>query len=208
MCLATKAEVFISDKTDTNSEKGMVTIMKKALIAILVLLLVIIGGVTVWFFFSDHRTIDSKAELLELLGMDFSDIEITDIQYEKVSNSSYTDIMVFYNDSDEALQSREYYHREKEMGSELLEQLSGPNLTLSYVPPGHINTMEEIGINTDSIRQYGWTFKDFVIKSEEQRPYEIHWYELDKSYGYKGNVLILTSIDATIKIDVEKILKD
>ena len=61
--------------------------MRKILIAILVLLLVIIGGVTVWFFFSDHKTISSKEELLKLFRMDFTDIEITDIQYEKVSNS-------------------------------------------------------------------------------------------------------------------------
>jgi len=182
--------------------------MKKILIAILALLLVIIGGVTVWFFLSAHKTISSKEELLKLFRMDFTDIEITDIQYEKVSNSSYTDIIMFYNDTDEALQSREYYHSEKEMGSDLLKQLSGPDLTLFYIPQGHINIMEEIGVDTNSIRQYGWTYKDFVTRTGEQRPYEIYWYELDKSYGYKGNVLILTSIDATIKIDVEKILKD
>ena len=68
--------------------------------------------------------------------------------------------------------------------------------------------MEEIGVDTNSIQQYGWTHKDFVTRMGGQRPYGIYWYELDKSYGYKGNVLILTSIDATIKIDVEKILKD
>ena len=183
--------------------------MKKILIAIFILLLVLIGGVTVWFFFSDHRTISSKAELLELFGMDFTDIEITDIQYEngECNKIPYTRIRVFYNDSEKALQSREYYHREKELGSELLEQLSGPNLTLSYISPGDIKIMEEIGVDIDSIRQYGWNFKDFDI-GWQQRPYEIYWYELDKSYGYKGNVLILTSIDTTIKIDVEKILND
>lgn len=172
--------------------------MRKILIAILVLLLVIIGGVTVWFFFSDdsdHATISSKAKLLELLGLDFTDIEITDIQYEngEYNNIPYTNIVMFYNDSEEALQFREYYLRERD---------------LSCISPPDIRTMEEMGVDTDSILQHGRNFKDYIAKSGEQRPYGIYWYELDKSYGYKGNVLILTSIDATIKIDVEKILKD
>lgn len=169
--------------------------MKKILIAILVLLLVIIGGVTVWFFFSDHRTISSKEELLELLGMDFTDIEITDIQYEngECNKIPYTRIRVFYNDTDEALQSRKYYLRERD---------------LSCISPPDIRTMEEMGVDTDSILQHGRNFKEFITETDGEWPYGIYWYELDKSYGYKGNVLILTSIDATIKIDVEKILKD
>ncbi len=172
--------------------------MKKILIAILVLLLVIIGGVTVWFFFSDHRTISSKEELLELLGMDFTDIEITDIQYEngKCNKIPYTRIRVFYNDTDEALQSREHYH------SSIGEGILDPDL--SCIPPGHIEWMKEIDISINSICGHEKNWKDFVTRTGEQRPYPIHWYELDKSYGYKGNVLILTSIDATIKIDVEK----
>lgn len=174
--------------------------MKKFLIGIFILLLVIIGGVILWFLFSDHRTINSKTELLGLLGIDFTDIEITDIEYQNFYKDSYTRIVVFYNDSDEALQSREYYNNS--IGAGLSDS------DLSCIPPGHISDMKELGINSDSIRGHGGNYKDFITGQGEQRPYEIHWYELDKSYGYKGNVLIFTLINGTIKLNVEKILKN
>lgn len=182
--------------------------MKKILIAILFLLLVIIGGVTLWRFFSDHRTISSKEELLisskeellELFRMNFMDIEIADIQCEQgeCNDIPYTEIRVLYNDSDEALQSREYYLEEKDFAP----------CFAPYLTPADISAMGKMGIGADSILHRGRNFKDYIAKSGEQRPYGIYWYELEKSYGYKGNVLILTSIDATIKIDVEKILND
>ena len=155
------------------------------------------------FFFLYHETISSKTELLELLKINFTDVIISDIRYQsgKTNDFPYTKVAVFFNESDIALQSRDFYHMEEK------DRIAEPDFSLSYVPPGHMKDMEKMGISPDSIREYGWDYKDFD-GGWQKIPYEIYWYILDESYGYKGNVLIYASIPATLKFNIEKIMQN
>ena len=63
-------------------------------------------------------------------------------------------------------------------------------------------------INIDNICGHGGNYKDFNV-GWQQRPYEIHWYKIDnKNDESKGNILILTSISASIMLNVERIMQN
>ena len=118
--------------------------MKKRLVLI-VALIVFIGGVVLYFSPVFHKRVTNKAQLADLLGMDFTDFEVTDIQ---CSWNKGTDMIVFLNESEEALQSREYY------GGLVYQDLE-------HIPHGNIAKLREIGIEKDDIKQYGYNFTGY-----------------------------------------------
>ncbi|MPM95473.1 hypothetical protein SDC9_142627 [bioreactor metagenome] len=189
----------------------VIVMMKNRIILIMVTLIVIFGGVILCFFSINHNkiysnginsnVIDSSAKLLNLLGMDFTDVKITNIQYQNNKEKDvgeYTKIIVFLEESDEALKSREYYLNNLGGG------ISDPNLR--YIPPGHIEELGEIGIDINQIKQHGGNYNEVEVGGQF-RPYEIHWYELNEIH-YKGNVLLLTSIPCKVVLDVDKIIQN
>ena len=166
---------------------------------ILISVIVILVGIIMYFTFLTHKRINNKTELTDLLGMDFTDVKITEIQYQngKDDVGDYTRISVFLEESNEALQSRDYYYN---------DTLEGwPDL--KDIPPGHIEEMEKLGIGINDIKKYGWNFKEIRLWWQT-RPYSIYWYELNESHNHKGNVLLLTSISYKIVINVDKIMQE
>ena len=173
-------------------------------------LIVIFGGVVLCFFSINHNkiysngiqsnVIDSSAKLLNLLGMDFTDVKITNIQYQNFKEDDvgeYTRINVFLEESDEALKSREYYLNNVGGG------ISDPNL--SDIPPGHIGELVRIGIYKNQIKQHGGNYNEVEV-GDQFRPYEIHWYELNE-IRYNGNVVLVTSIPCKVVLDEDKIIQ-
>jgi|GEM_PF-2616380 len=172
-------------------------------IVAIVILIAILGGVVLHSFLLNHKKINSKVEFVNLLGMDFTNVKITDIQYQKYKDKDvgeYTLISVFLEESDESLQSREYYIQRDGTG--------GTDTDTKNIPPGHIEEIKKLGIDTGDIKKFGWNFKDFKVWWGQIRPYEIHWYELSETHNRKGNILILTSIPYKIELNVERIMQE
>lgn len=145
---------------------------------------------------------DRKADFAKLIGKDYANVEITDIQYEYVKENIEgvdTWICVFLEESEEALQSKEYYHNK---------------LRPDQIPVGHIEKLEEMGIELNRIQNHGENWKDYVsypffpLKlGVTYCPYIIHWYQLDSRQDYKGNVLLFTYIPDKIVLDINKIME-
>jgi len=180
--------------------------MKKnriVLITEITILIAILGVVILYSFSLNHKRINSKAEFTNLLGIDFTNVKITDIQYQNCKEKDvgeYTLISVFLEESDEALQSREYYLHSDGAG--------GSDTNPEDIPPGDIEEMRKLGIGVNEIKKYGWNHKDFKVWWGQIRPYEIRWYELNEFHNHKGNVLILTSISYKVLLSVDKIMKE
>ena len=135
------------------------------------------------------------AELAELIGMDFEDIEITDIQYKNNKDgilNNYAYIFVFLKESGE-LESKEYYFDSSGGG------MFDPNM--EHIPPGHIAKLKEKGIELDNIQKHGGNWKQIKVGSGITS-YEIHWYQIDDSYDGKSNVVLLVGIPRKVSIKI------
>jgi len=175
--------------------------VNKFILFSIIIILFIIITVILLFVFLSYENINSKARLIELLGMDFTDVNITDIKYKncKEDSEEYTCILVFLKESDEVLKSEEYYKNNIGGG------ISDP--TLEYIPPSDIEEMKEIGINIKDIQKHGGNYNEIKI-NWQYRPYEIHWYQLNKFHNGKSNVLLITYIPCKVVLNIDKIMQN
>lgn len=177
---------------------------KKCFLTILtVCILVVIIIIVMYFvFFFNKTTIqgDSMEKLTELMKMDFSDVEITDIQYkyakDKAVGGTRTQIFVFFKESSE-LESKEYYINSDGEG------IFDPNL--EHIPSKHIEDLKEIGIELSQIQKHGVNYNQIKVGFSIV-PYTIHWYQIDESYDGKSNVVLIASVPR--KISISKIVDE
>jgi len=171
-------------------------------ILIVCILLVILVIFLYFVFFFNKTTIqgDSMGKLTELMRMDFSDVEITDIQYKYVKDNAIrgtrTQIFVFLKESGE-LESKEYYFDSSGGG------ISDPNL--EHIPPGNIAQLKEIGIELHQIQKHGGNWNQIKVGFSTV-PFEIHWYQIDESHDGKSNVILFASVPRKISMNVDKII--
>lgn len=141
-------------------------------------------------------------KLTELMRMDFSDAEITDIQCKYIKDNAIggtcTHMFVFLKESGE-LESKEYYFDSNGGG------ISDPKL--EHIPPGDIAELKEIGIELHQIQKHGGNYNQIKVGCSTV-PYEIHWYQIDESYDGKSNVVLLAAIPRKISISVDKIIHE
>lgn len=170
----------------------------------------IVGGIILFLFLIHvicayrYSICDRKVKFTELLGMDFTDVEITDIQYINSWDwdmGKSTQIYAFLNEAEEAMQSREYYNRDWNK--------------YEMIPPGDIEELDKIGIGADDIQNFGVNYMEveaypfYPIKlSGGYTPYSIFWYQLDESHSDRGNIVLLTYIPRKIIVDVDKVIQD
>ena len=161
------------------------------IVCILVALLVI----SLYFvFFFNKTTIKggSMEKLSELMRMDFTDVEITDVQYRYVKDNAIrgtrTKILVFLKETGE-LESKEYYFSSSGGG------ISDPNL--EHIPPGNIAELKEVGIELSQIQKHGGNWNQIKVGFSTV-PFEIHWYQIDESYDGKSNIVLFASIPRKI----------
>lgn len=174
------------------------------ILTVCIFVVIIVIAVYIVFFFN-KMTIkgDSMEKLTELMRMDFSDVEITDIRYKYVKDETLglwgtrTQIFVFLNESCE-LESKDYFDS-NEGG------IYDPNL--EYIPPGHVAELEEIGIQLHQIQKHGGKYNQ-IRAGFSIVPYTIHWYQIDKSYDSKSNVVLFASVPRKISINVDKMIQD
>ena len=135
-------------------------------------------------------------KLNELMKMDFSDVEITDIQCKYVKDEALgifgtrTQIFVFLNESSK-LDFKDYYFDNNE------EKIN--DLNLEYIPPGHITELKEIGIQLHQIQKHGWKYNQ-IRAGFSIVPYTIHWYQIDESYDGRSNIVLFASVPCKISI--------
>ena len=186
----------------------MMSVSKKHLSVILtvcVSVIILVSAVYIVFFFN-KMTIqgDSIEKLAELIRMDFSDVEITDIQYKYVKDETLglcgtrTQIFVFLNEFGE-LKSKDYYFDSNGEG------IYDPNL--EYIPPGDIAELKEIGIQMNQIQKHGGQYNQ-IRAGFSMVPYTIHWYQINNTYDGKSNIVLFASVPRKISINVDKIIQE
>lgn len=176
-----------------------------AILTVCILVAILVIVVYIVFFFN-KMTIqgDSMEKLAELMRMDFSDVEITDIQYKYVKDETLglrgtrTQIFVFLKESGE-LESKDHYFDSNGW------EISDPNL--EHIPPGNIAALKEIGIELHQIQKHGGNYNQIKVGFSTV-PYTIHRYQIDESYDGKSNVVLLASIPRKISISVDKIIQE
>lgn len=177
----------------------MMSVPQKHLPTILTLcILVVMLVIALYFvFFFNKTTIqgDSMGKLAELMRMDFSDVEITDIQCKYVNDKAVggtrTQIFVFLKESDD-LESKEYYFNSNGEG------IFDPNM--EHIPSEHIEDLKEIGVRLSQIQKHGGNYNQIKVGFSIV-PYTIHWYQIDESYDGKSNVVLLASVPRKISIN-------
>lgn len=138
--------------------------------------------------------VDSVEKLNGLMRMDFSDVEITDIQYKYIPSELYTRIFIFLNEPGEL-----------KSNAIVTERAYDPNL--EYISPGHIAELKEMGIEFDQIQNHGWHYNEISV-GRWIAPYEIHWYQIDQSYDGVSNIVVLVGIPRKIAINVDNIIQE
>lgn len=177
----------------------------RTILTVCILAVILVIAVYIVFFFN-KMTIqgDSMEKLTELMGMNFADVEITDIQYKYVKDEALglwrtrTQIFVFLNESGE-LESKDYYFDSN--GGEIYDQ------NMEYIPHGHIAELKEIGIELHQIQKHGGKYNQ-IRSGFSIVPYEIHWYRIDKSYDGKSNIVLFASVPRKVSIYVDKIIQE
>lgn len=77
------------------------------------------------------------------------------------------------------------------------EEIYDPNL--EYIPPGHIAELREIGLQLHQIQKHGWKYNQIKVGFSTV-PYMIHWYQIDKSYDGRSNIVLFASVPRKILI--------
>ena len=174
------------------------------ILAVCILVVILVIATYIVFFFNKMTIqVDSREKLGKLMRRDFSDVEITDIQCKYVKDETLgiggtcTQIFVFLNESCE-LESKDYYFDSN--GGEIYD----PNL--EDIPPGHVVELKEIGIQLRQIQKHGGKFNQ-IRAGFSIVPYTIHWYQIDKSYDGRSNVVLFASIPRKISIKVDEIIQ-
>jgi len=165
------------------------------LISILVIILVIV----IYFAFINNRTTvycNSKEKLEVLVGADFSDVEITDIQYKNSKNSIfdvYTQIFIFLKETGEWEQKEFYADCEGWYDT-------NPESILS----SQIAELKGIGIEINSIIKHGVKFTQIRV-GPSIVSCGIYWYQIDESYDGATNIVLRAGIPRKVSIDVDRL---
>jgi len=173
------------------------------LIPVICVLAAVIIGVLFYTFVFGRTPIfcNGRIKLAELFKADFTDIEITGVQYENSKDGildNYAYVFVFLKESCE-FESKEYYFNGDGGG------FSDPNL--EHIPPGHIVKLKGIGIELANIKKHGGNWSQIRVGAG-MTSFEIHWYQIDDSYDGKSNVVLLAGIPRKISINVDKIIQE
>lgn len=166
-----------------------------------VCILAIILVIVLYFIFFFNRTtifFSSRVKLAELLRTDFTDVEITDIQYKTSKDGildDYTQIIVFLKESDE-WESKEYYTNSEEWFD------SDPE----HILPAQIAELKEIGIELHNIKKRGLNFSQVKV-GFSMVSYTIYWYQIDEFYDGESNIVLLAGIPRKISMNADKIIQ-
>ena len=168
-------------------------------IFIVCLLIAITAAVSYFAIFFNKTTIfcNSKAALSALTRMNLTDADITDIQYHILNGDigAYTNVLVFLQNEEAA--DGHYF----DIGDTVF---SDPGL--EHIPPGHIDTLRDVGIELHQIQNHGGTWNELAV-GVQTAPFEIHWYQIDNTYDGESNIVLLSSIPRKVSIDKEKIME-
>ena len=168
-------------------------------------ILAVVLFITLYFVFFFNKTAvkaDSQEKLSELMGIDLSNVEITDIRckYDKDNavGGTRTEIFVFLKESGE-LESKEYYFDSDGGGIS--------DLDMEHIPPGHIEDLKELGVELSKIQKHGGNYNQ-IKAGFSTVPYTIHWYKIDESYDGKSNVVLIASVPRKVSINADKFIKE
>jgi hypothetical protein len=136
-----------------------------------------------------NMRVETKAELGEIFGFDFTDFIITEI-YHKSLPGSATEISLFGIGTDEAISSSGFTEQRLE--------------NMSHV---YINILEEAGLFEHDV-SYFWGRTREIFDGFWYRSYHILLFPLVEPRADGSNIFMFTALDARVVIDVERVLAE
>jgi hypothetical protein len=133
--------------------------------------------------------IDSKAGLTEILGIDFTGIEIAGLWYDFSPEYSFTEIYLFCISGNDTVLYKNLFD-------------ISDNLFVADV------VLERAGLSKTDIQKQGGHFKSIDNGRDELPYYSIELYLLKEPRADGSNVFIYAGPDAKVKIDVDAILAE
>jgi len=133
--------------------------------------------------------VDTKAELGEIFGFDFTDFIITELFYE-TSNGEATRIYLFGIGNEEAISLTSFSERR-------FEDMS----------PGMISRLYEAGIPEGGVSSF-WVQIKGISLGFWTSSYQIWAFPLVEYREDGSNIFMYTALDARVVIDVERILAE
>jgi len=151
---------------------------------------------TYFVFFFNKTAIEagSMEKFSELMKMDFTDVEITDIKLEHSKDgflNNCTKIIVFLRESGE-WESKEYY----------TDCEGWFDTNPEHMLPAEIAELKEIGIALHQIQKRGVNFSQVKVGFSIGE-FGIYWYQIDESYNGKSNVVLFANIPRKISMNVQ-----
>ena len=136
---------------------------------------------------------DSRTKLVDLLGADFTGMEIKDIRWESYDYGESI-IYVFLRGFDDAFHSNQSH--------EFSEILFGE------IPTEHCAAiLGKEGIEVGSIRAYGLSYKD-NDNGGKATGIEMQWFLLDDAQDGRSNIVLFAWIPCKVALDVDKIISE
>ena len=135
------------------------------------------------------RVINNKAELAELLMVDFTGLEITWI----ISFEFY--VYVFCKGADDALDSVLGYDNFIEYPLEIMT-------------PAGDRMLQMFGLTRDNVQRFAVKYRLRDRVPDLDNDWETHWYQLDRNHPNEGNILLYAYFPYKIKINVDAILAE
>ena len=180
----------------------MISIIKNHFpLFITICILVIILVIALCFACFYNRTTifyRSKTELAELLRADFTDVEITHIQYKNSKDGiwdNYTRIVVFLKESGE-WESKGYYTNSEEWFDSSPEHMLSSETAELKIIGIELNNIQKRGVNFNQIK-VGFSIGGFGV----------YWYHIDDSYDGESNVVLIAGVPRKVSIDIDRIIK-
>ena len=183
----------------------MINLLKNhisAFIAACLFIVVLIIIVYIAFFFNKTTIqIENREKLSDLMRIDFSHVDLTDIKCQFIKDNAnggttHTQIFVFLKEFDE-FKFKNYYsynHSDEVFNS-----------NIEHIPYLHIEHLKDIGIELTHIQEYGIIYNQIEFGFSTV-PYMIHLYKINKSYNDKYNVVIISSIPRKVSINANRII--
>ncbi|MCL2082385.1 MAG: hypothetical protein FWH04_03995 [Oscillospiraceae bacterium] len=130
------------------------------------------------------RYCNSKSDLAELLDVDFTNLEIVDV--EVVDDCK---VYVFCDGADDALQHSNFGQNEAPF-------ISFPDR----------ENLEKMGIKESNVQATGDKSRaEPMADPNIDEAYMVFWYQLDRNHPKKGNIVLSSRFSYKVEVDVDKI---
>ena len=133
--------------------------------------------------------IESKSDLTEIFGLDFTNITITEISYSEPFRGS-TEIFIYFIGKDDVIIASGFVERD-----------------IEHIHVADIEVLEKAGVQKSNIYRRWGHIKDMRTLFTRQS-YVIELYQLREPRADGSDMLLITGVDRTVRICVDRILSE